>query len=61
VRRAESEAEAETGRVVKIRAAPAVARLAWPLVDRLAVRMGARFERGVEADWPRDRFEISVP
>jgi Ribonuclease G/E len=61
VRRAESEAEAETGRVVKIQAAPAVAGLAWPLIDRLAERMGARFERGVEADWPRDRFEISVP
>jgi Ribonuclease G/E len=61
VRRAESAAEAETGRVVRIQAAPAVARLAWPLVDRLAGRMGARFERAVEADWPRDRFEISVP
>ena len=61
VRRAESEAEAETGRVVKIQAGPGLARLAWPLVDRLAERMGARFDREVASDWPRDRFEITVP
>lgn len=61
VRQAESEAEAMSGRIVQVRAAPAVARVAWPLVDRLAERMGARFERTVEADWPRDRFETLAP
>jgi Ribonuclease G/E len=61
VRRAESEAEGETGRVVKIEAGAAVARLAWPLIDRLAERMGARFDRVLEPDWPRDRFEVTVP
>jgi Ribonuclease G/E len=61
VRRAESEAEGETGRVVTIEAGAAVARLAWPLIDRLAERMGARFDRVLEPDWPRDRFEVTVP
>lgn len=59
VRQAESAAEAETGRRFRLAAAPAVARLAWPLADRLAERMGARFERSVEADWPRDRLEVA--
>ena len=61
VRLAESEAEGETGRVVKIQAGAAVARLAWPLIDRLAERMGARFDRVLEPDWPRDRFEVTLP
>jgi len=61
VREAETAALVETGRKVRIQAAPALAPLAWPLIDRLAGRMGARFERTVEADWPRDRFEISLP
>ena len=29
------------------------------LADRLAERVGARFERSVEADWPRDRLEVA--
>jgi len=58
IRQAESAADVETGRSFRLRAAPAVARLAWPLVDRLAERQGARFERVIETDWPRDRIEI---
>ena len=58
VRLAESAAEAETGRVFRVRAAPGPARLAWPLLDRLSERMGARFERAVEGDWPRDRLVV---
>lgn len=58
VRLAESAAEAETGRSFRLRAAPETAQVAWPLVDRLAARMGARFERAVEPDWPRERLEV---
>jgi hypothetical protein len=61
VRRAESEAEVETGRMVKIQVGAAMARLAWPLIDRLAERMGARFDCVLQPDWPRDRFEVTLP
>ena len=59
VRMAETAAETETGRRFRVRAAPGPAELAWPRVDQLARRMGARFETAIEAGWPRDRLEVA--
>ena len=59
VRMAETAAETETGRRFRVRAAPGPAELAWPRVDQLASRMGARFETAIEAGWPRDRLEVA--
>lgn len=58
VRLVESAAEAEPGRTFRVTTAAAVARIAWPLLDQLAERMGSRFERVTEAGRPLDRFEV---
>ncbi len=63
LRRIESEARANPGRVIHCAASPEVAR--WiseepVLLRRLRERIGARFRIEARDGWPRDRYEVAV-
>lgn len=58
VRALQSEGEIQTGARLTATCAPAVAKLAQPLIAQLADRMGARFTLSPDPAWPRARIEV---
>ena len=58
IRQAETAADQDAGGRLVAHATEPVATLAAPLIERLKARIGARLTLQVEADWPRERFEV---